>query len=248
MAALTALTGSAALTAPSLFAMVTEQESARPQTARARVEPVEPAAGSPLRVPDQDARGACGVYQKLTGVLCCTGEPGGGQQHMARDYDSQLLESVAVRRRRMRDALLFGAGRARRTADERLGKVFAGMAIAAVLCAGCVGWSFIQTTLAKQKAEQQQQQRQQQGLQQQGFVRPYGRLSVVPGSSQPPALPKTVPEVPSQVLSGALFTTYPETRSPVGSATAPQSRPLSSAHAPSPSYAMETKPSKPTHP
>ncbi|MEU9120025.1 hypothetical protein AB0C96_09210 [Streptomyces sp. NPDC048506] len=73
---------------------------------------------------------------------------------MARDYDSQLLESVAVRRRRLRDALLFGAQRGRRTADERLGKVFAGIAITAVLCAGCVGWSFLQHTLAAQKAEQ----------------------------------------------------------------------------------------------
>ncbi|MGW7364325.1 hypothetical protein ACWGI8_13065 [Streptomyces sp. NPDC054841] len=80
---------------------------------------------------------------------------------MARDYDSQLLESVAVRRRRMRDALLFGAHRTRRTADERLGKVFAGIAIAAVLCAGCVGWSFLQHTLAKQKAEQEKQQQRQ---------------------------------------------------------------------------------------
>ncbi|MEW2275185.1 hypothetical protein [Streptomyces griseofuscus] len=76
---------------------------------------------------------------------------------MARDYDSQLLESVAVRRRRMRDALLFGAQRARRSTDERLGKVFAGIAIAAVLCAGCVGWSFLQGTLAQQKQQQQQQ-------------------------------------------------------------------------------------------
>jgi len=80
---------------------------------------------------------------------------------MARDYDSQLLESVAVRRRRMRDALLFGAQRGRRTVDERLGKVFAGIAIAAVLCAGCVGWSFLQATLAKQKAEQKKQEQQQ---------------------------------------------------------------------------------------
>ncbi|EFL24999.1 conserved hypothetical protein [Streptomyces himastatinicus ATCC 53653] len=87
-------------------------------------------------------------------------------RRMARDYDSQLLESVAVRRRRMRDALLFGAQRARRTADERLGKVFAGIAIAAVLCAGCVGWSFLQHTLAKQKAEQEKQQRQEQQYQQ----------------------------------------------------------------------------------
>ncbi|MBT2369225.1 hypothetical protein J7E88_28910 [Streptomyces sp. ISL-10] len=76
---------------------------------------------------------------------------------MSRDYDSQLLESVAVRRRRMRDALLFGAQRTRRTADERLGKLFAGIAIAAVLCAGCVGWSFLQHTLEKQKAEQKRQ-------------------------------------------------------------------------------------------
>ncbi|MFY4723440.1 hypothetical protein [Streptomyces sp. LaBMicrA B280] len=79
---------------------------------------------------------------------------------MARDYDSQLLESVAVRRRRMRDALLFGAQRTRRSMDERLGKVFAGIAIAAVLCAGCVGWSFLQATLAQQKQQQQQQQQQ----------------------------------------------------------------------------------------
>ncbi|MEU5542540.1 hypothetical protein AB0G85_09170 [Streptomyces sioyaensis] len=84
---------------------------------------------------------------------------------MARDYDSQLLESVAVRRRRMRDALLFGAQRGRRMADERLGKVFAGIAITAVLCAGCVGWSFLQHTLSTQKAEQEKQQRQ---------VQPYG--------------------------------------------------------------------------
>ncbi len=100
---------------------------------------------------------------------------------MARDYDSQLLESVAVRRRRMRDALLFGAQRARRTADERLGKLFAGIAIAAVLCAGCVGWSFVQHTLAKQKAEQQQKQQQQQ----QGQMQPLGQ----PSASQQPSGP-----------------------------------------------------------
>ncbi|POX52593.1 hypothetical protein [Streptomyces sp. Ru72] len=61
----------------------------------------------------------------------------------AQDYDNQLLESVAVRRRRLRDALLFGAQRQRRSLDERVGKVFAGVVIAAVVCAGCVGWSFV---------------------------------------------------------------------------------------------------------
>ncbi|ANW20092.1 hypothetical protein [Streptomyces clavuligerus] len=77
---------------------------------------------------------------------------------MARDYDSQLLESVAVRRRRIRDALLFGPQRVRRTADERLGKLFAGIAVAAVLCAGCVGWSFLQHTLDRQEAEKRKQE------------------------------------------------------------------------------------------
>ncbi|MGC9442473.1 hypothetical protein [Streptomyces sp. WG5] len=61
----------------------------------------------------------------------------------ASDYDSQLLESVSVRRRRLRDALLFGTQRQRRSVDERLGKVVAGIVIAAVVCAGCVGWSFV---------------------------------------------------------------------------------------------------------
>jgi hypothetical protein len=61
----------------------------------------------------------------------------------AHDYDNQLLESVSVRRRRLRDALLFGTQRQRRSMDERLGKVVAGIVIAAVVCAGCVGWSFV---------------------------------------------------------------------------------------------------------
>lgn len=61
----------------------------------------------------------------------------------AQDYDSQLLESVSVRRRRLRDALLFGGQRQRRSVDERLGKVAVGIVMVAVLCAGCVGWSFV---------------------------------------------------------------------------------------------------------
>jgi hypothetical protein len=66
---------------------------------------------------------------------------------VARDYDSQLLESVAVRRRRLRDALLLGALRGRRRTEEGLTRLFAGVAVAAVLCAGCVGWAFIEHRL-----------------------------------------------------------------------------------------------------
>lgn len=74
---------------------------------------------------------------------------------MPRDYDTQLIESVAVRRRRVRDALLFGSKRSRRTFDENLGKLFASIALAGVACAGCTGWAFLQNTLAKQRQQQQ---------------------------------------------------------------------------------------------
>ncbi|MDN3358842.1 TNT domain-containing protein [Actinomadura sp. DC4] len=76
---------------------------------------------------------------------------------MARDYDTQLLESVAVRRRRLRDALLFGRQRARRTLDESINKILIGLCVAAVVCAGCVGWSLVKTQLLKQKKQQQAQ-------------------------------------------------------------------------------------------
>ncbi|MEU2564291.1 hypothetical protein ABZ626_33920 [Streptomyces longispororuber] len=69
----------------------------------------------------------------------------------AQDYDSQLLESVSVRRRRLRDAVVFGGARQRRGWDERLGKVFGGVVIGAVLCAGCVGWSFVSERVMKEK-------------------------------------------------------------------------------------------------
>ncbi|GAB2327105.1 hypothetical protein AB0N20_23910 [Streptomyces griseoincarnatus] len=68
----------------------------------------------------------------------------------AQDYDSQLLESVSVRRRRLRDALVFGTRRQRRAVDERVGKAVAGLVVAAVLCAGCVGWSFVSHRLIGQ--------------------------------------------------------------------------------------------------
>jgi hypothetical protein len=76
---------------------------------------------------------------------------------MVREYDTQLLESVAVRRRRLRDALLYGKLRHRRTLDETYAKTFIGLIIAAVLCAGSVGWSFIQHQKVVLQRQQQQQ-------------------------------------------------------------------------------------------
>ncbi|TCC22878.1 hypothetical protein [Kribbella speibonae] len=74
---------------------------------------------------------------------------------MPREYNNQIIESVSVRRQRLRDAALFGADRARHSLDEGVGKLFASVALAAVICAGCVGWSFIDRELAKEKQQNQ---------------------------------------------------------------------------------------------
>ncbi|MBB6173856.1 hypothetical protein HNR23_003916 [Nocardiopsis mwathae] len=76
---------------------------------------------------------------------------------MARDYDSQLLESTAVRRKRLREAVFFGPQRTRRRLDENIGKIIASLVVSAVICAGTVGWSFLQSQLKNQKEEQEQQ-------------------------------------------------------------------------------------------
>lgn len=78
---------------------------------------------------------------------------------MARDPDAQLLEAVAVRRRRLRTALLHGRGRttgvgvARRLGPEGVARLLAGGVLAAVLCAGCVGYAFLMSALERQERE-----------------------------------------------------------------------------------------------
>ncbi|WP_242903159.1 TNT domain-containing protein [Actinomadura terrae] len=64
---------------------------------------------------------------------------------------------MAVRRRRLRDALLFGPQRTRRTFDENVGKILAGLCVAAVLCAGTVGWSFLRSRLDEQERAKAQE-------------------------------------------------------------------------------------------
>jgi hypothetical protein len=65
-----------------------------------------------------------------------------------RDYDTHLLESVAVRRQRLHDALLHGSLRTRRRTNDNLKRAIGGAVLAAVLCAGCVGWAFLSNQLA----------------------------------------------------------------------------------------------------
>lgn len=79
---------------------------------------------------------------------------------MATEFDSQLIESVAVRRNRMTDALLYGNNPTERrwkaTAKQFLFSVVAAALIAAI----CVAVSFVSGLLAdqqRQRAEQEQQ-------------------------------------------------------------------------------------------
>jgi hypothetical protein len=71
------------------------------------------------------------------------------------NYGTQVIESVAVRRRRLREAWLFGAERAKNTLNEQTGKVLASVMIGAVACAGCAGVSYFKTAQAKEKQNQQ---------------------------------------------------------------------------------------------
>lgn len=71
--------------------------------------------------------------------------------HVAREYDAQLLESVAVRRTRLRESLLWGRSRRQLATVDNVKRFAISVVIAAVLCAGCVGWSFLKNMLAEQQ-------------------------------------------------------------------------------------------------
>lgn len=73
---------------------------------------------------------------------------------MAREYDAQLLESVAVRRNRLRESLLWGRERRARATMDNLKRLAVSIVLAAVGCAGCVGWSFLQDVLAERQQQQ----------------------------------------------------------------------------------------------
>ena len=71
---------------------------------------------------------------------------------MTRDLDVQLLEAVAVRRGRLRESLLWGRERRQRSAGDTLKLFVVSLVLAAVGCAGCVGWSFLESVLADREA------------------------------------------------------------------------------------------------
>lgn len=75
---------------------------------------------------------------------------------MAYDYDAQLIESVSVRRNRLTSALLFGRNRLQRRWIDSIRMFLFSVAVAALLAAVCVGYSFVTNLLAEQRAEERQ--------------------------------------------------------------------------------------------
>lgn len=68
------------------------------------------------------------------------------------DHDQQILESVSVRRHRLLKALLYGRERTRRKYDDGVKLLLISAVVASLICAGCIGYSFIVDLFAQQEA------------------------------------------------------------------------------------------------
>ena len=77
---------------------------------------------------------------------------GGEGTLMASDYDTQLIESVTVRRGRLLSAFLFGTNPFQQRWLNTLRLLVFGVALAAGIAAACVGYSFISSMLARADA------------------------------------------------------------------------------------------------
>jgi hypothetical protein len=81
--------------------------------------------------------------------------------------DTVLLETVRTHRARLAAAFLFGELADLRVANSNVPRFVAGIVIAAIACAGCIGAAFLINFFEQQAAEQQLQEQVQQEQQQQ---------------------------------------------------------------------------------
>jgi hypothetical protein len=81
---------------------------------------------------------------------------------MAMDFDSQLIESVEVRRTRLTTSLLFGANPTERRWKDRTPLYVSGVVVAALICAFCVAISFVVMVVTDWLAEREERERLQQ--------------------------------------------------------------------------------------
>ncbi|GAB3564367.1 hypothetical protein [Spelaeicoccus albus] len=69
---------------------------------------------------------------------------------MSNEYDNQLIESVTVRRRRLGAALLYGSNPQHRRWVDGVRRFIFSIVVAAVIGAGCVGFSFVSNLIKSQ--------------------------------------------------------------------------------------------------
>ncbi|MGO2532242.1 hypothetical protein ACTXOR_02875 [Arthrobacter rhombi] len=81
---------------------------------------------------------------------------------MATEFDNQLIESVAVRRNRVTDALLYGENPTERRWKATTKQFLFSLVAAALITAICIGVSFVSNMLATRAAEKKQRQDQMQ--------------------------------------------------------------------------------------
>jgi hypothetical protein len=84
------------------------------------------------------------------------------------ERDQALLESVRTHRERLGAAIAHGSLGARRTVPPLTRRLVAGMVVAAIACAACVGVGFVGSILAANAASAQEQQQQQEQEQEEG--------------------------------------------------------------------------------
>jgi hypothetical protein len=78
---------------------------------------------------------------------------------VASDYDNQLIESVSVRRNRLTTALLYGENPNERRWMDSVKMFLFSIAVAALVAAICVGYSFVSNLLEDQRREQEERNR-----------------------------------------------------------------------------------------
>lgn len=71
---------------------------------------------------------------------------------MPLSHDTILLETVRTRRSRLRSALLHGAQDRRRPVQDNLRRLVGSLVVAAVACAGCVGFALVTSLAAARDA------------------------------------------------------------------------------------------------
>lgn len=73
-----------------------------------------------------------------------------------RKFDQQIVESVALRRQRLRNAVFFGPERWRRQMQDHVKPLLIGVIVTAVISAGCIATSFVMNLMDRQAQEQRQ--------------------------------------------------------------------------------------------